>query len=207
MNEGKVWSLEPSRRARGPFRPKRAYTSIYLRPLYLTCYMLHVYIIYISHNSGDTVKKEVPPPAQTTAEPPAGPGGARAAPPRVVYTYLFCALWNRTTHCARLSRQWVVHRSVRRDGLSSLEHGLCLAATRGRGIGERGFPHRSSAQRRRPLEVRGRLPELRRRARPHTTATWHLPGCGTRPRHRRARLSSPEQSAAPQPDRSAWPPS
>ena len=45
-------------------------------------------------------------------------------------------------------------------------HGLCPAAALLRLIGERAFPRRSRAQRRSPLEVRGRLLELRRRARP-----------------------------------------
>eukprot|EP00964_Phaeocystis_antarctica_P074788 scaffold46060_cov58-Phaeocystis_antarctica.AAC.1 len=45
-------------------------------------------------------------------------------------------------------------------------HGPCLGAAPGRLIGERGFRRRSRAQRRSPLVVRGRLLELRRRARP-----------------------------------------
>eukprot|EP00964_Phaeocystis_antarctica_P128379 scaffold92156_cov66-Phaeocystis_antarctica.AAC.5 len=44
-------------------------------------------------------------------------------------------------------------------------HGLCLAAAPGRVAGELGFHHRSRVQRRSPLEVRGRLVELRSRAR------------------------------------------
>ena len=37
-------------------------------------------------------------------------------------------------------------------------------------------------------------------------ATWPLPGCGTRPRYRRARLSPPVRGTAAQRSRSAWPP-
>eukprot|EP00964_Phaeocystis_antarctica_P097279 scaffold63438_cov57-Phaeocystis_antarctica.AAC.5 len=61
--------------------------------------------------------------------------------------------------------------------LASLRHNLstatwlvCLAAAPGRVTGENGFPRRSRAQRRSPLKVRGRLPELRRRARPRLPA-------------------------------------
>eukprot|EP00964_Phaeocystis_antarctica_P144480 scaffold110270_cov62-Phaeocystis_antarctica.AAC.3 len=45
--------------------------------------------------------------------------------------------------------------------------GLCLAVAHGRVTGEGGFPRRSRLQRRSPLEMRGRLLELRRRPRPH----------------------------------------
>eukprot|EP00964_Phaeocystis_antarctica_P126647 scaffold90306_cov63-Phaeocystis_antarctica.AAC.2 len=49
------------------------------------------------------------------------------------------------------------------------------------------------------------------RMRPHNqawtnTATRPLPGCGTRPRHRRTGLSASEQGAALMPAHSAWPP-
>ena len=47
-----------------------------------------------------------------------------------------------------------------------LLHAVCLAAAQGRAISELGFRHRSRLQRRSPLEVRGRLHELHRRARP-----------------------------------------
>ena len=45
-------------------------------------------------------------------------------------------------------------------------HEVCLAAAPIRATGELGVPRRSRAQRRSPLVVRGRLLELRRRARP-----------------------------------------
>ena len=45
-------------------------------------------------------------------------------------------------------------------------HDVCLAAAEGRAIGERGFHRRGRLQRRSPIKVRGRLPELRRRASP-----------------------------------------
>ena len=47
-----------------------------------------------------------------------------------------------------------------------LLHGLCQAAAIRRVLGELGFHRRSRVQRRSPLEMRGRLLELRRRARP-----------------------------------------
>eukprot|EP00964_Phaeocystis_antarctica_P155064 scaffold124036_cov66-Phaeocystis_antarctica.AAC.2 len=48
----------------------------------------------------------------------------------------------------------------------TLCHGVCLAAAHLRVSGEVGFRHRGRGQCRSPLEVRGRLLELRRRARP-----------------------------------------
>eukprot|EP00964_Phaeocystis_antarctica_P086199 scaffold54565_cov51-Phaeocystis_antarctica.AAC.1 len=61
----------------------------------------------------------------------------------------------------------------------------CLAAGKHRHTGEVGFPRRSIAQRRSPLVVRGRLHELRYRARPHLPRATqpeqhqspHLVGC------------------------------
>ena len=53
-------------------------------------------------------------------------------------------------------------------------------------------------------------PVVKSMASPNDTApvqaTWLLPWCDTRPLHRRGRLSPPEQGAARQPARSAWPP-
>eukprot|EP00964_Phaeocystis_antarctica_P095210 scaffold61741_cov63-Phaeocystis_antarctica.AAC.5 len=54
-------------------------------------------------------------------------------------------------------------------------HGVCLAAAPGHVTGELGFPHRSRTQRRSPLVVRGRLPELRRRARPRLRSAETAP--------------------------------
>eukprot|EP00964_Phaeocystis_antarctica_P124471 scaffold88110_cov53-Phaeocystis_antarctica.AAC.3 len=48
---------------------------------------------------------------------------------------------------------------------------FCPPAAPGRVTGERGFHRRSRVQRRSPIEERGRLLELRRRARPHLPST------------------------------------
>eukprot|EP00964_Phaeocystis_antarctica_P060346 scaffold35986_cov58-Phaeocystis_antarctica.AAC.1 len=54
-------------------------------------------------------------------------------------------------------------------------NGLCQAAAPGRFTGDPGFLRRSRVQRRSPLPVRGRLLELRRRARPRLPSTTTLP--------------------------------
>eukprot|EP00964_Phaeocystis_antarctica_P061249 scaffold36583_cov63-Phaeocystis_antarctica.AAC.5 len=53
------------------------------------------------------------------------------------------------------------------QALRGCSHGSRLGAAEGRVFGEVGFPRRSRVHRRSPFVVRGRLPELRRRARPH----------------------------------------
>eukprot|EP00964_Phaeocystis_antarctica_P049873 scaffold28881_cov71-Phaeocystis_antarctica.AAC.2 len=62
------------------------------------------------------------------------------------------------------------HRLDRNRTTCSL-HCVCLAAARVGAEGELGFHRRCRAQRRSPLVVRGRLPELRCRARPHLPTT------------------------------------
>ena len=68
------------------------------------------------------------------------------------------------------------------DTLLHALHGPCLAAAPRRFTGELGFHRRSRAQRRSPLKVRGRLLELRRRARPH------LPSAMTPAQHESSHL-------------------
>eukprot|EP00964_Phaeocystis_antarctica_P006092 scaffold3326_cov59-Phaeocystis_antarctica.AAC.1 len=64
--------------------------------------------------------------------------------------------------------------SQRGSGSAQLTRALPqLAAAAGRVTGELSFPRRSTAQRRSPLKVRGRLLELRRRARSHLPAVQH----------------------------------
>ena len=95
------------------------------------------------------------------------------------------------------------HDKLRCAATLHLLHAICLAAAPVRGSGEVGFHRRSGAQRRSPLVVRSRLPELRCRARPirrpseaHTLPAQHirphhvgLPLVRRRPHHpRRQRL-------------------
>eukprot|EP00964_Phaeocystis_antarctica_P136981 scaffold101467_cov55-Phaeocystis_antarctica.AAC.1 len=54
-------------------------------------------------------------------------------------------------------------------------HDSCLATAPGRSFGELGFRRRSRVQRRGPLVVRGRLHELRRRARPRLPSAERAP--------------------------------
>ena len=63
-------------------------------------------------------------------------------------------------------------------------HDPCLATAQGRVFGEPGFRRRCRVQRRSPIVVRGRLNELRRRAKPRLRAippaqhrSPHLVGC------------------------------
>eukprot|EP00964_Phaeocystis_antarctica_P064590 scaffold38863_cov63-Phaeocystis_antarctica.AAC.2 len=73
--------------------------------------------------------------------------------------------------CTRTQTQYMYEQHcITKHRLAPL-HGLCLAAAPGRVSGELVFPRRSRVQRRSPLEVRGRLHELRRRARPDLPRT------------------------------------